>query len=310
MFDLNDLFLYVKVVEHGGFAPAGRILGLPKSRLSRRISKLEERLGVRLLQRSTRHFSVTEVGLDYYHHCVAMMEQALAAEDMIERSRTEPRGMIRIACSTPLLDSRLAPILARFMAQCPLVELLVKSFNRRVDVISEGFDLVLSIRHQPLESSELVMRKLAKSRYCLVAAPAVLSGFDKSQGPAGLVELPSLGWGAGAQEYKWDLDGADDVSASIHFRPRMVSDDVAVLREGALAGVGVALLPEEIVSGDLASGRLINVLDGWTPRMGDVVAIFPSRRGLMPAVRKLIDFLAETFAQESVAAQRTTGLAD
>ncbi|AGI24378.1 LysR family transcriptional regulator [Pseudomonas sp. ATCC 13867] len=301
MFDLNDLFLYAKVVEHGGFAPAGRVLGLPKSRLSRRVSRLEERLGVRLIQRSTRHFSVTEIGLEYYQYCVAMMEQALAAEDTIERSRAEPRGVVRVACTTALLDSRLAPMLARFMAQCPVVELQVKSFNRRVDVISEGFDLVLSVRHQPLESSELVMRKLALSRYCLVAAPTMLSGADRVLGPADLVELPSLCWGPHVQDYIWELDGPNGSSASIHLRPRIVSDDISVLREGALAGVGVVLLPEEVVSEDLASGRLVSVLDGWFPKMGDVVAIFPSRRGLMPAVRKLIDFLADAFEQEGVA---------
>ncbi|MFC5698872.1 LysR substrate-binding domain-containing protein [Pseudomonas sp. GCM10022186] len=301
MFDLNDLYLYAKVVEHGGFAPAGRKLGLPKSRLSRRVSLLEERLGVRLIQRSTRHFSVTEVGLEYYHHCVAMLAQARAAEDVIERTRAEPRGVVRIACSTPLLDSRLAPMLARFMAQCPVVELLVKSLNRRVDVISEGFDLVLSVRHQPLESSELVMRTLAQSRQCLVAAPSVLAGHTGSLGPADLFELPSLCWGSNVQDYTWELEGPDGAVASIHFRPRMVSDDVAVLREGALAGVGAVLLPEAFVKDDLASGRLVNVLEGWVPRMGEVVAIFPSRRGLMPAVRKLIDFLTEAFEQESLA---------
>ncbi|MCJ1887080.1 LysR family transcriptional regulator [Pseudomonas sp. LA21] len=301
MFDLNDLFLFAKVVEHGGFAPAGRMLGLPKSRLSRRVSRLEERLGVRLIQRSTRHFAVTEIGQEYYQHCVAMMEQALAAEDTIERSRAEPRGMVRVACTTALLDARVAALLARFMAECPVVELLVKSFNRRVDVISEGFDLVLSVRHQPLESSELIMRKLAQSRFCLVAAPAVLSRTEGALGPADLVELPSLCWGPNVQDYVWELDGPNGASASIHLRPRIVSDDVSVLLQGALAGGGVVLLPEEVVIDDLASGRLVNVLDDWTPKMGDVVAIFPSRRGLMPAVRKLIDFLAEAFERESLA---------
>ncbi|WP_447751194.1 LysR substrate-binding domain-containing protein [Pseudomonas nicosulfuronedens] len=299
MFDLNDLFLYAKVVEHGGFASAGRVLGLPKSRLSRRVSRLEERLGVRLIQRSTRHFSVTEVGLEYYHHCVSMMEQAFAAEDTIERRRAEPRGMIRVACTTPLLDSRLAPMLARFMAQCPTVELLVKSFNRRVDIISEGFDLVLSVRHQPLESSELVLRKLAHSRYSLVAAPGLFSPVDWPLGPADLADLPCLYWGASTQDYFWELDGPNGASASIHVRPRVVSDDVAVLREGALAEVGAVLLPEEVVREELVRGRLVTLLDDWAPKRGEVVAIFPSRRGLMPAVRELINFLAETFEEEA-----------
>ncbi|MDH0303166.1 MULTISPECIES: LysR substrate-binding domain-containing protein [unclassified Pseudomonas] len=298
MFDLNDLYLYAKVVEHSGFAPAGRILGLPKSRLSRRVAKLEERLGVRLIQRSTRQFQVTEVGLEYYRHCLGMLEQAVAAEDAVERNRAEPRGIVRLASSTELLDSRLAPMLARFMAQCPVVELLVKSFNRRVDVIGEGYDLVLSVQHQRLESSELIMRRLAPSRQCLVASPGLLVEHGKPGSPAALEALPSLCWGGNVQDYTWTLTGPQGAEAFVRVRPRVVSDDLAVLREGALAGVGMAVLPEEVVMADLASGRLLHVLDGWTPREGEVVALFPSRRGLMPAVRKLIDFLADAFEQE------------
>ncbi|MCX5507491.1 LysR substrate-binding domain-containing protein [Pseudomonas sp. BJa3] len=298
MFDLNDLYLYAKVVEHGGFAPAGRILGLPKSRLSRRVAKLEERLGVRLIQRSTRQFQVTEVGLEYYRHCLGMLEQAVAAEDAVERNRAEPRGIVRLASSTALLDSRLAPMLARFMAQCPVVELLVKSYNRRVDVIGEGFDLVLSVQHQPLESSELVMRRLAPSRQCLVVAPGLLAGHGRPMSPEGLQVLPSLNWGANVQDATWMLIGPAGAEAAVRHRPRVVSDDLAVLREAALAGVGAVLLPEEAVRADLADGRLVHVLDDWAPREGEVVALFPSRRGLMPAVRKLIDYLADAFEQE------------
>ena len=275
MFDLNDLYLYTKVVEHGGFASAGRILGLPKSRLSRRVSKLEERLGVRLIQRSTRQFTVTELGLEYYKHCVSMMDRALAAEDAVERSRGLPSGVIRLACNTSLLDTHLAPMLARFIAECPVVELVVKSFNRRVDVIGEGFDLVLSLHHRPLESSELVMRTLAESRQCLVATPHLLAGLVHPLLPADLFELPSLGWGISAQEYTWDLDGPDGIATSIRFRPRLVSDDLAVLHEGALAGVGVVVLPEELVRADLASGRLVHVLERWSPQKFEIVALFP-----------------------------------
>ncbi|MFJ4392751.1 LysR substrate-binding domain-containing protein [Pseudomonas soli] len=302
MFDLNDLYLYAKVVEHGGFAPAGRILGLPKSRLSRRVAKLEERLGVRLIQRSTRQFQVTEVGLEYYRHCLGMLEQAVAAEDAVERNRAEPRGIVRLASSTALLDSRLAPMLARFMAQCPVVELLVKSYNRRVDVIGEGFDLVLSVQHQPLESSELVMRRLAPSRQCLVVAPGLLAEHGRPVSPEGLQLLPSLNWGANVQDATWMLVGPAGAEAAVRHRPRVVSDDLAVLREAALAGVGAVLLPEEAVRADLAAGRLVQVLDDWAPREGEVVALFPSRRGLMPAVRKLIDYLADAFEQEQQAA--------
>ncbi|MDN7144274.1 LysR family transcriptional regulator [Pseudomonas sp. JQ170] len=299
MFDLNDMYLYTKVVEHGGFASAGRVFGLPKSRLSRRISMLEERLGVRLIQRSTRQFSVTEVGLEYYHLCQDMVAQACAAEDAVERSRSEPRGIVRVACASPLLDTRIAPMLAHYMTQYPAVELLVKSFNRRVDVISEGFDLVIGVHHQPLENRDLVMRSLAQSHYNLVAAPSVLAPRRSPLKPADLVDLPSLSWGLGLQDYTWELEGPGGAVASIHYHPRMVSDDVAVLRAAAVAGAGIVLLPEEVIIDDLKTGNLQIVLEDWTPRTGEIVALFPSRRGLMPAVRVLIDCLALAFERDA-----------
>lgn len=171
VFDLNALFIYAKVVEHGGFAPAGRVLGIPKSTISRKVAQLEARLGVRLVQRSTRQFQVTEIGQAYYRHCVAMTVEAEAAEDVIEQNRSEPCGMVRLTCSTPLLHFELAPMLARFMAQYPNVELYVKTFNRRVDVIAEGYDISLSLRFPPLEDSDLVMKVLARSPQVLVASP-------------------------------------------------------------------------------------------------------------------------------------------
>ena len=146
MQDLNDLYFYVQIVDHGGFAPAGRALGLPKSTLSRRLAALEERLGVRLIQRSSRHFSVTEIGQMYYQRCVAMLVEADSAQDIIERHRSEPQGSVRISCPLALLDYGVNELLARYMAAYPQVKLEVESTNRRVDVIREGFDVALRVR--------------------------------------------------------------------------------------------------------------------------------------------------------------------
>jgi DNA-binding transcriptional LysR family regulator len=131
MHDLNDLFFYVQAVDNGGFAPAGRKLGMPKSKLSRRIALLEERLGVRLIQRSTRHFVVTEIGQDYYRHCVAMLIEAEAAEAAVERSRSEPRGIVRLSCPTALAALAVGEMVARFMMQNPHVQVHMDVGNRR-----------------------------------------------------------------------------------------------------------------------------------------------------------------------------------
>ena len=142
--DLNDLFYFAMVVEHGGFSQAGRALAMPKSKLSRRVALLEERLGVRLIQRSTRRFSVTEVGQDYYRHCKAMLVEAEAAEEAIAMSRAEPRGTIRLACPIAILHARIGTMLADFLALHPQVTVQLDATNRRVDVVGEGMDVAIA----------------------------------------------------------------------------------------------------------------------------------------------------------------------
>ena len=295
MFDLNELFLYAKVVEHGGFAAAGRALNLPKSTLSRRVSQLEARLGARLIQRSTRQFQVTDIGLAYYRHCVAMISEAESAEDVIAFNKSEPRGVIRLSCTTALLNYWVAPMLAQFMAQCASVELNVKSFNRKVDIISEGYDMALNLCFPPLESSELVMKVLAKSPQVLVASATFLQGSPLPSLPAELAGLRSIHWGNPLLQYLWELTGPEGATAQVVHTPRLVSDDMSTLKNAALAGVGIANLPRVVVKDELADGRLIAVLPAWQPAEGVITAVFPSRRGLMPSVRSLIDFLGDAF---------------
>lgn len=299
MIDLNELSLFAKVIEYGGFAAAGRALNMPKSTLSRRVNQLESRLGVRLIQRSTRQFQVTDIGQAYYRHCVAMMAEAESAEDVIEQNRSEPRGVIRLSCSTPLLSFWVAPVLGRFMAQYPAVELYVKSYNRRVDVINEGYDLALSLCFPPLEDSELVMKILAKSPQVLVASAAFVQRFPTLKLPADLSNIPSVVWGTPQSHYSWQLNGPNGETAQVSHAPRLVSDDMAVLKSAVLEGAGIATLPGAIVKDELADGRLLKVIDEWHPIDGVITAVFPTRRGLVPSVRTLIDFLAKSFEGHS-----------
>jgi DNA-binding transcriptional LysR family regulator len=145
MRDLNDLYYFVQVVDHHGFAPAARALGMQKSKLSRRIAALEDQLGTRLIQRSSRKFSVTEIGLAYYQHCLAMLVEAEAAQALIDGARSEPCGTIRVACAPGLLTYQMSGLIVRFMALYPDLDVQLHSTSRRVDVIGEGFDL--AIRH-------------------------------------------------------------------------------------------------------------------------------------------------------------------
>ncbi|WP_321782812.1 LysR substrate-binding domain-containing protein [Burkholderia pyrrocinia] len=292
MDDLNDLYYFVKVVEHGGFTQAGRALDVPKSTLSRRIAALEVKYDVRLLQRTTRHFTVTETGREFYERCLAVLVEADAAREVIERRHAEPRGIVRVSCPTALLEYRVSELVARFMAIHPQVHVHLEATNRRVDLLSEGFDLALRVRFPPLEDSDLVMRILGDSPQRLVAAPQWLDGRAALSDPAGLAGAPSLDWGP-ARHHVWQLIGPNGEHAQLRHHPRFITDDMHALRDAAIHGVGVVQLPCMVVEDDLRDGTLVDVLPGWAPKGGVVHAVFPSRRGLLPRVRLLIDFLAE-----------------
>jgi DNA-binding transcriptional LysR family regulator len=297
MQDLNDLYYYVQAVDHGGFAPAGRALGIPKSKLSRRIAMLEERLGVRLIQRSTRHFSVTELGQTYYEHCKAMLVEAEAAQDVIEQTQTEPCGIVRMSCPIALLQVTVGPMIADFMAQHRRVTVQLEATNRRVDLIEEGIDLAIRVLPPPIRDSDLVMRILGERKQCLVASPALLAEKGMPDVAADLSSWPSLALGVPQQEFIWCLLGPDGAKAEIHHRPKLICNDMMALRNAAQAGIGIVQLPTMMMREQLADGSLVQLIPGWAPRREIIHAVFPSRRGLLPSVRALIDHLTQCFAQ-------------
>jgi DNA-binding transcriptional LysR family regulator len=188
-------------------------------------------------------------------------------------------------------------MIARFLSACPKVEVQLESTNRRVDVIREGFDIAIRVRFPPLEESELVMKVLAEGTQRLVAAPMVLAGIDRPLLPADVVALPSLSWGGPHQNHDWQLRGPDGAEASIRHQPRFVTKDMVALRHAALQGVGVVQMPTMVVIEDIRAGRLVEVLPDWAPRAGIIHAVFPSRRGLLPSVRALLDFLGSEYAR-------------
>jgi DNA-binding transcriptional LysR family regulator len=187
-------------------------------------------------------------------------------------------------------------MIARFMAECPDVEVHLDSTPRRVDVIAEGIDIALRVRFPPLEDNDLVMRVLADSTQRLVASPALLQELRRPPLPADLSQLPSIGWGPPHQPHEWCLDGPDEATALIPYTPRLITEDMVALRFAALKGIGVGQFPTMVIKADLDSGALVDVLPQWRPRAGIVHAVFSSRRGLLPSVRALLDFLAAEFA--------------
>lgn len=296
MQDLNDFWYFVQVVDHGGFSPASRAVGIPKSRLSRRIQLLEERLETRLIQRSTRSFTVTEAGQIFYRHCKAMMIEAEAAQEAIDSLRAEPRGVVRLTCPIALLHVHVGAMLAQFMARYPQVTVQLEETNRQVDVVNESVDLAIRVRPGPLDDSELVMRKLADRGMCLVASPALVARFGLPSSPANLAPWPSLALSRVQQTYRWILFGPQDQEAILHHKPRFITTDMIALRSAAMAGVGIVQLPMMMLKEQFADGSLVHLLPQWRTRREIIHAVYPSRRGQLPAVRALIDFLVESYA--------------
>jgi DNA-binding transcriptional LysR family regulator len=297
MQDLNDLYYFVQVVDHGGFAPAGRALGEPKSKLSRRIALLEERLGARLIQRSTRHFSVTEIGQNYYAHCKAMLVEADAAQAAVEQTRSEPSGIVRLTCPVAFLHARVSAMLADFMVQYPKVVIHLEGTNRRVDLVAEGIDVAIRVRPLPIEGSDLMMKVLAHRGHALVASPDLVNRAGSIRVPADLNGLPSLDLGPPRQEHIWKLEGPDGAQADIRHQPRLVSDDMIALRSAAIVGVGIVHLPLLMVSDEIREGKLMHLLPDWAPKRHVVHAVYPSKRGLLPSVRALLDYLSARFRE-------------
>lgn len=297
--DLNDLYFFAAVVEHSGFSAAGRALGIPKSRLSKRIAQLEDRLGVRLLQRTTRRFVVTEVGERFYSHCRAVLEEAQAAQDAVDELRAEPRGIVRLSCPVSLTQSMLSQVLPDFLLQYPKVQVRVLASNRRVDVISEGYDVAIRVRNKLDTDATLVLRTFGQSRVLPVASPKLLATYGVPKTPNELSALPTLSMQEHDGVQNWELIDAAGERVVVEIQPRLICGDFALLVEAARRGAGVAMVPEFVSAPWIARGDLEVLLPDWSVPDGVMHFVYPSRRGQLPGVRALVEFLAERLPEAS-----------
>lgn len=293
MQDLNDLYYFAMVVEHGGFAAAERALGIPKSRLSRRITQLESDLGVRLLQRSTRRFAVTDVGNSVYRHTQTMLAEAQAAREVVDRLSAEPRGVVRVSIPVGLAQQQMPLLLPEFLARYPQVRLQLHVSNRRVDLINEGFDVAMRVRTKLDDDGGLVMRSFGQIQELLVASPKYLNGMGRPSDPDELAQHVTLSINEDEVRQRWELHGPEGEIRRVELKPRVSGFDFPMLRSLAEQGVGITLLPETLCAQQVRDGTLEVVLPQWRLPQGIFHAVFASRRGLLPAVRVFIDFLVE-----------------
>ncbi len=289
----ESLRVFVKVVEHGGFAAAARDLQLSRSAVSKAVIDLETELGVQLLVRTTRSASPTESGLAYYEKAIAILADIEDADAMVSRLNGEPRGLLRVNAPMSFGTLYLAPVLADFMEKYPELKIQLALSDQQIDPVQEGFDVTLRIADLP--SSSLIARKLAPARRVICAAPVYLQRRGTPKHPHDLRDHECLTYGHLATGSQWKLTGPDG-DHWIPVRWTLCSNNAQVLYDAALKGRGIALLPTFIAGPKLRSGALRVVLSDYKAPELAIFAIYPQTRHLSVKARAFIDFLAERFA--------------
>lgn len=289
--DLNEIAVFARVVQAQSFTAAGRALGLPKSTVSRKVSELEERLGTRLLQRSTRSLSLTDAGRAYYPYASRIVAEMEEADRAVTTMHGAPRGLLRV--TAPLAFDALGLLVSSYLAKYPEVQLQVVCTDRVVDLVDEGFDL--AVRAGRLADSSLIARQLGTTHAIVVGSPQLLEQHGALRRPQDLERLPALVFGAVTNPSKWTLLRKDD-EVTVAVRPRLLTNDFAALEEAAVSGLGVALLPAPRCLKAIREGRLRAVLPAWRSHEIPIQAVYPSTRLLSPKVKTFIDHLQERSA--------------
>jgi DNA-binding transcriptional LysR family regulator len=297
MLDLNDFFLYVQVVDRGGFTAASRTLRTPKSTLSHRIQQLEGNLGVRLLNRTSRKFGMTDAGEDFYRHAVAMLREAELAETVIRHRLREPSGTIRCTGGVATMQFAMSDIIGDFLIQYPKVSIVVHAVDRMVDIVGENYDIAIRAHSDALPDSNLVQRTLAPAPWFLFAGSDYLAANGEPEKPDDLRNHPSLFMMRTGIDPVWRLRCSDHAKNEvvIPLTPRLLSDDEIGLQHAAIKGLGIVALPGYICGAAVKSGALRRVLPDWIAGDSTITALIPYRQGLLPSVRAFLDHLATEF---------------
>jgi DNA-binding transcriptional LysR family regulator len=293
MEDLNDIYFFAAVVQHGGFSAAARTIGVEKTRLSRRIAALEKRLGVRLLQRTTRALALTEAGKRFFERCVATVEEAQAAYESVAELRREPAGLVRVSSPVLLTQRCLAQVLPGYMTVHPKVSVFVEATDRTVNVIEERLDVAIRAKPVIEDVAGLVAKTLGNSQRVLVVSPAFL---DRYGHPANPLDLPKCNTVASTDDIfdggaRWNLTNLASRTQHVELNPRLVTSDLRVRLQAAIRGIGIALLPEQVVAGPLKERLVERVLPEWSGAKNILHLVYPTPRGMLPSVRSLIDYL-------------------
>lgn len=287
--------VFVAVVDKGGFSQAARALGVSKSAVSKRVTSLEDQLGVRLLHRTTRKLSLTEAGERYYAHAVRAVAAAAQAQDAVSEIQADPQGRLKV--SAPMSFGRLhvAPLIAGFLARFPKLEVDLVLDDRKIDLVAEGYDVAIRVGELP--DSTLVARKLAAVRHVVCASQGYLERMEAPRKPADLAAHNCILYSYSSDANAWNFSsrsGSESVVVSGNYR---VNNSEA-LREALLGGLGIGRLPTFVAGPDIASGRLLPLLEGYRAPERMAFAVMPERQHVPAKVRAFLDFAIESFGGE------------
>jgi DNA-binding transcriptional LysR family regulator len=292
MDQLTGMRVFAAIVDKGGFAPAAEALGMSKTMVSKHLAAIEDRLGVRLLHRTTRKIGLTEIGAEYLRRCQDILQLVEEADGRLLESGSHPRGLLRVSAPVNFSELHLAPCIGDYRRQYPDVQLDLVVNDRVVDLIEQGFDLAVRIGR--LKDSSLVARRLAPAQVVLAASPSYLEARGTPGQPDDLSRHDCLLYAYAAERDEWRFEGADGPQ-TVRVKGPVSSNNGGILMQAAIDGQGIAALPTFIVGEALRSGRLVEILSQYKPQDRAIYAVFPANRHLSPKVRSFVDFLVTRF---------------
>ncbi len=290
--DLNDIVVFTKVVETKSFTGAADALGLPKSTVSRKLAQLEERLGVRLVQRTTRKLALTEIGEAYYERCSRIVADIAAAEQVVTDMQSTPRGRLRLTTTVDFATRFLGEIVADFLSQHPEINVELEATDRVVDLIEDGFDL--AVRFGPMPESTLIARKLCAVDLILCASPAYLQRRGTPKSVEELDEHDHVLFTPATRNQTWTIVGPNEQMYEFGRPARLASNNYGAVVDAARAGSGITAISEFMVTDELKSGALVRVLPEWKTRPTDVHAVYPARQNVPPRLTLFLEHLAKS----------------
>lgn len=289
----TQMMIFARAVQEGGFSAAARALDLTPSAVSKQISRLEDRLGVRLLNRTTRHIGLTEEGREFYERCARITAEIEDAAEAVTALQGHVQGNLRIASTVAFAKHLVLPLIPEFLRRYPELRVLLEVTDRAVDLIEEGVDVAIRFTEQ-LTDPSLVARRLAINRRVICAAPSYIDAHGVPQTPDDLLKHNCLSLYTVSSFNDWEFDGPQGTRV-LHVAGNFETNSADALYHAALAGLGIVRLSTYLVGADIKAGRLVRLLPEYVHEKASILAVYPHRRHLSPKVRAFVDFLVEKF---------------